>query len=144
MAEWLGRALQKLLQRFESARDLQTPLLRGFLFIIVKVDLTLQAMLTEQEKDFIIFWEKNSATKKRWIRQLSVGLPMGVSLVLAIAVNLFAGWYSRAQMILFREQSSLILILLIAAIAIVLFVVIFSARHRWEMNEQRYRELINR
>jgi len=104
----------------------------------------LQAMLTEQEKDFIIFWEKNSATKKRWIRQLSVGLPMGVSLVLAIAVNLFAGWYSRAQMILFREQSSLILILLIAAIAIVLFVVIFSARHRWEMNEQRYRELINR
>lgn len=23
MAEWLGRALQKLLQRFESARDLQ-------------------------------------------------------------------------------------------------------------------------
>ena len=35
MAEWLGRALQKLLQRFESARDLQkiTPLYwRGFYF----------------------------------------------------------------------------------------------------------------
>jgi hypothetical protein len=24
---------------------------------------------------------------------------------------------------------------------IVIFIVIFSARHRWDMNEQRYREL---
>ena len=47
-------------------------------------------------------------------------------------------------MVLFREQSSLILVLIIAAVATVLFIVIFSARHRWEMNEQRYLELINR
>lgn len=33
VAEWLGRALQKLLQRFESARDLQlTPPKRGVIF----------------------------------------------------------------------------------------------------------------
>ncbi len=35
MAEWLGRALQKLVQRFESARDLKKPLsinVKGFLF----------------------------------------------------------------------------------------------------------------
>ncbi len=36
VAEWLGRALQKLVQRFESARDLQekAPLvsLKGLLF----------------------------------------------------------------------------------------------------------------
>ncbi len=36
MAEWLGTALQKLLQRFESASDLKKPLYkhlwRGFLF----------------------------------------------------------------------------------------------------------------
>jgi hypothetical protein len=108
------------------------------------VGLTLQFMLTEQEKDFIEFWEKNRVARKRWVRQLSVGLPLGVSLVLASVTNLFAGWYSRAQMVLFREQSSLILILVIAAVATVLFIVIFSARHRWEMNEQRYLELINR
>ena len=145
MAEWLGRALQKLLQRFESARDLQTPLKRGFFFrCIVMLGLTLQFMLTEQEKDFIEFWEKNRVARKRWVRQLSVGLPLGVSLVLATVTNLFAGWYSRAQTVLFREQSSLILVLVIAAIATVLFIVIFSARHRWEMNEQRYLELINR
>lgn len=101
-------------------------------------------MLTEQDKAFLDFWEKNRVAKKRWVRQLSVGLPLGVSLVFATVTNLFAGWYSRAQMVLFREQSSLILVLIIAAVATVLFIVIFSARHRWEMNEQRYLELINR
>ena len=110
----------------------------------MKVDLTLQAMLTEQDRDFISYWEKNRMIKKRWVRQLSVGLPLGVSLVLATVSNLLAGWYSRAQMVLFREQSSLILVLVIAAVATVLFIVIFSARHRWEMNEQRYQELCNR
>ena len=36
MAEWLGRALQKLLQRFESARCLNAPLFRwGFLLFVV-------------------------------------------------------------------------------------------------------------
>jgi len=44
-------------------------------------------------------------------------------------------------MVFARENTSLVLVLLVAAIAIVLFVIIFSARHRWEMNEQRYLEL---
>jgi hypothetical protein len=101
-------------------------------------------MLTEQDKAFIDFWDKNREAKKRWVRQLSVGLPLGVSLVLATVASLFSGWYGRAQMVLFREQSSLILVLVFAAIAIVLFIVIFSARHQWDMNEQRYQELINR
>ena len=40
MAEWLGTALQKLLQRFESASDLKKPfykhLWRGFYFFTPK------------------------------------------------------------------------------------------------------------
>jgi hypothetical protein len=43
-----------------------------------------------------------------------------------------------------KEQSSLILVLLAAALLIVVFIVVFSARHRWDLNEQRYRELLNR
>lgn len=37
MAEWLGRALQKLLQRFESASDLNRwikPRFRGFVVLL--------------------------------------------------------------------------------------------------------------
>jgi len=40
------------------------------------------------------------------------------------------------------ESPSASRILLIAMLSIVLFVVIFSARHRWDMNEQRYKELL--
>ena len=43
-----------------------------------------------------------------------------------------------------KEESSLILVLLAAALLIVAFVVVFSVRHRWDLNEQRYRELLSR
>lgn len=101
-------------------------------------------MLAEDEKEFLVYWENNRLAKKKWVRQLAVGLPLGVSLVLAIFVNLFTGWYGRAQMVLARESSSLVLVLLAASIGIVLFIIIFSARHRWEMNEQRFQELKNK
>jgi hypothetical protein len=98
-------------------------------------------MLGKEEKEFLQYWERHRMAKKKWVRQLSVGLPLGVTLVLTTVGNLFSGWYGRAQMVFSRESTSLILVLLIAAILIVLFVIIFSARHRWEMNEQRYQEL---
>jgi hypothetical protein len=36
---------------------------------------------------------------------------------------------------------TLILVFIIAALLIVGFFVIFSARHSWDLNEQRYKEL---
>ena len=101
-------------------------------------------MLTEEENRFIWYWENNRLRKKKISRQLSVGLPLGAVLVIAIFANLLSGWYKRADMELKEEESSLILVLLAAAILIVAFIVVFSARHRWDMNEQRYRELLDR
>jgi membrane protein YdbS with pleckstrin-like domain len=101
-------------------------------------------MLTKEESDFIGYWENNRLRKKKVWRQLSVGMPLGVVLVIAIFVNLFSGWDKRADMEMKKEQSSLILVLLAAALLIVAFIVVFSARHRWDLNEQRYRELLNR
>ena len=51
MAEWLGRALQKLLQRFESARDLLKPpiLLEVFLFVIASPYQAKLSCLTKEE-----------------------------------------------------------------------------------------------
>ena len=43
-----------------------------------------------------------------------------------------------------EEDPTLILVLLLAAVLIVVFVVVFSARHRWDMNEQHYKELLSR
>lgn len=101
-------------------------------------------MLTKEETSFIEYWEQNRLRKKQVWRQLSVGLPLAVLLVIAIFVNFFSGWYKRAEMTLRTENPSLILVLLVAALLIVVFVVVFSARHKWDMNEQRYRELLSR
>ena len=101
-------------------------------------------MLTKEENGFIGYWETNRLRKKRVWRQLSIGLPLGVAMVIAISANLISGWYQRASMEMKKEESSLVLVLLAAALLIVVFIVVFSARHRWDMNEQRYRELLNR
>ena len=101
-------------------------------------------MLTSAEKEFVAYWEVNRLKKKKILRQISVGLPMAVILVIAIFVNFFSGWFKRADIVLHQEKSSLIIVLIVAALLIVAFIVIFSARHRWDMNEQSYRELISK
>ena len=101
-------------------------------------------MLTREESNFIEYWEQNRLRKKQVWRQLSVGLPLAVLLVIAIFINFFSGWKKRAAMTMNREDSSLILVLLGAALLIVVFVVVFSVRHKWDMHEQRYRELLSR
>jgi membrane protein YdbS with pleckstrin-like domain len=100
-------------------------------------------MLTEEEKEFIEYWQANREKKKKIRRQLSVGLPAAVLMVAAIFANLFSGWDKRAQMALSMDPS-LILVLIVAAFLIVIFITIFSARHRWDLNEQRYREITGR
>ena len=101
-------------------------------------------MLSRKEEGFIEYWEENRLKKKKVFRQLSLGLPLGVVLVSTIFLNFFSGWYKRATIALKSEDASLILVLLAAAILIVAFIVIFSIRHKWEMNEQYYRELLAR
>jgi uncharacterized membrane protein len=101
-------------------------------------------MITEEEKAFLKYWEENRLRKKKVMRQLSAGLPMAVVLVVAIFANFFSGWYKRAAMIMGREGSSLLPVLLIASLLIVVFVIVFSVRHRWDLNEQRYLELRSR
>lgn len=100
-------------------------------------------MLTEEEKNFIEYWEYHRLKKKKVIKQLSVGLPLGVLIVAAIFINFFSGWDKRAQMVI-NTDPSLILILIIASLLIVLFFAIFSVRHQWDLNEQRYKELVAR
>ena len=98
-------------------------------------------MLTEDEKKFVTYWENNRAGRKKLLKQLAIGLPLSVVIVVAIFVNFFSGWYKRAEMVL-RTQTSLILVLIVAALMIVAFIAIFSAKHQWDMNEQRYREFM--
>jgi FtsH-binding integral membrane protein len=98
-------------------------------------------MLTEEEKKFVAYWEIHRSRKKKLLTQLAIGLPLAVTMVIAIFVNFFSGWNKRADMVL-RSHSSLIIVLVIAALLIVTFTTVFSARHQWDLNEQRYREFL--
>jgi uncharacterized BrkB/YihY/UPF0761 family membrane protein len=104
-------------------------------------------MLTEEENRFIEYWEANRLRRNRFVKQLAIGLPFGVILVIAIFLSFFSGWDKQAQMELNSRtqtpsEATLILILVIAALLIVVFTAVFSARHKWDRYEQRYRELL--
>lgn len=98
-------------------------------------------MLTPEEDKFVTYWAENRDRKKKVIYQLAVGLPLGIALVVAIFVNFFSGWYMRADMQI-RTSPSRIIVLLVAAMAIVVFISVFSVKHKWDINETRYRELL--
>ena len=103
-------------------------------------------MLNEEESRFIEYWSKNRLGQKKFFKQLAIGLPVGVLFATAIFINFTSGWYKRATMIFnaYPSVRSLILVLLFAVLLIVIFVSVFSVKVKWERNEQRYRELINR
>ena len=97
--------------------------------------------MTKEEEAFISYWSEERGKKKQFLRKFSIGLPLGVLLVTAIMINLLSGWYSKADMEL-KKHSSVIIVILIAVIGIVVFMVVFSARHRWDQNEVQYQELL--
>lgn len=100
-------------------------------------------MYTEEEASFIKYWEVNRFKKKKFFRQVLLGLPAGLILFIAILLNFFSGWYKRATMDA-NADPSVFVVLIIAGIIIVAFAGIFTYYHKWDINETRYKELISR
>lgn len=104
------------------------------------------SVLTPDEEKFINYWEHNRLKKRRITKQLSIGLPIGVLLVIGIFASVFVRWDKHADVQMREEMQytagpTLILVFIVAALLIVTFFVIFSAKHNWDLNEQRYKEL---
>lgn len=99
--------------------------------------------LTKEEQDFVAYWEANRLNKKRFLRQFSIGLPFSAVMVLAIFINIFSGWNRRAEMVI-RGDTSGLYVIIIAVVGIAVFMIIFSSRHKWDQNEQRYLELLQK
>jgi len=100
-------------------------------------------MLTQEDENFLRYWSDQRLRKKQFLSKTSIGLPLGVFIVVATMVSLLAGWYQKADMVL-HEYSSLIIVILIACIGIVAFITIFSAQHKWDQNELHYQELLKK
>jgi len=103
-------------------------------------------MFSKEEQDFINYWEKNRGKQKKFFKQLAIGLPFGVLFAVAMFLNFTSGWDKRVESITktYPSIKSLILVLIIAVLAIVVFISVFSVKVKWEKYEQRYRELLNR
>ncbi|HEX6334811.1 MAG TPA: hypothetical protein VFZ78_11330 [Flavisolibacter sp.] len=99
--------------------------------------------MTPEEEKFIQFWAVERTRKKRFLRRFSIGLPLGVFIAVAILVNVMSGWYTKAEMAL-RASTSLLLVILVAVIAIVVFMTVFSAHHKWDRNEGNYQDLLKK
>lgn len=101
-------------------------------------------MLTKEEEQFLVFWKENRDKKKKFWKQLAIGLPVGVLFAVAIFINMASGWYKRAMMDFNSDPyiKSLIIVLIIAVLLIVVFVSVFSEKVKWERNEQKYQELL--
>ena len=100
-------------------------------------------MLSEKDKDFIIYWEKEKERRSTFSAKLIDGLPMAalfcVPILLFItAVYLFFPFlYTKISS---RLPGSIVTIV-IAVIICMLFFSYFRMQFKWESNEQLYREL---
>lgn len=97
-------------------------------------------MLTPEEEKFFLYWQEQRQHKKAFLRKFSIALPVLSLLAVLFFINFLSGWYEKADNEL-RRNSSLIIVILVAVVAVIVFVTIFSARHKWEQNEAAFEEL---
>ncbi len=95
-------------------------------------------MLTNDEKLFIEYWEKNRDKEKRFFRQLAYESPWGLVFALPVlVVVIFHDWYKN-MIPISRTQ---IILIIITVLAIAVFYAVFRMKFKWDNNEQFYKEL---
>lgn len=95
-------------------------------------------MLTDEEIQFIEYWDKNRDKESKFMYQLAYGLPRGLIFALPVLLAvIFHDWYKNMIPI----SKSQLVIISIAVLGIALFYTIFRMKFIWENNEQLYKEL---
>ncbi len=93
---------------------------------------------TPDELKFIAYWEANRLKQKRFLYQLTWGLPLGILFGIPIIINFLLGrfWYKRADAVGLGQFNPIVLV--VAVLMIAVFVALLSRRFRWEKLEQQY------
>ena len=98
-------------------------------------------MLTQQEKDFLLYWENNREKERSLTHRLLFGLPRGLCFGIPILVCfLFHDWYKWMPFI----SGGDILVVAIGVFGVVLFYSIFRQQYLWDRKEQQYQEITAR
>jgi pilus assembly protein TadC len=94
--------------------------------------------MTDAEKEFMHWWAENRLKEKKLLKQLMIGLPIGLAFGFPILLSvMFRGWYNRMPYISGTELT----VILIGVLLIVVFYAIFRMYFKWDMREQQYLEL---
>ncbi len=100
-------------------------------------------MLTEKEKQFIAYWEKNRDMEATVASKLLRGFPMALLfsmpvILSVLVVKLFIPeWYTKIS----KTSPGTFVTVIFAVILITLFYAIFRMQSKWEHNEQVYKIL---
>ncbi len=100
-------------------------------------------MLSEKDKEFIRYWEKERERQNNAAVKLISGLPMAILFCVPIllfitAVYLFfPEWYTKVS----NNMSGSMVAIVIAVVICIIFFSYFRMHYKWEMNEQLYQEL---
>ena len=97
-------------------------------------------MPENDNETFLACWSENREKEKTSFRPFMIGLSAGFAIGISVIGVMESGWYERANM----EANSKMnyLVLLLAILSISLFMAFIYRKFRWEMQEQRYMELL--
>lgn len=101
-------------------------------------------MLTREEENFLAYWSKQRGSKMPFVWKASLGLPLGVLIMIGLGASIVAAIFHRKANAVLQNETSLIIVVLLAGLGIVFFITYFSAQHKWEMNELYYQELLKK
>jgi hypothetical protein len=101
-------------------------------------------MLTKEDEGFLKYWSEERLRKRPFFGMASVGLRLGVFIVIGLALGLVAARYSRKANPVLENYTSLIITVMIAGIGIVFFITYFTGQHQWDQNELHYQELLKK
>jgi hypothetical protein len=100
-------------------------------------------MLTDKEKQFIIYWENEREKQGTFSGKLISGLPMAMLFGLPIILFIFAvymffpDWYTKVS----NTSTGSLITAVIAVFGCIIFFSYFRMHYKWEMNEQYYQQL---
>lgn len=103
-------------------------------------------MITEKDRQFIVYWERERAKLNTVKAKLLNGLPMAILFSLPVILLLFAvqvflpEWYTRIS----NTSGGTFVTIVVALFISILFFAYFRMHYKWEMNEQLYLELKSR
>ena len=92
------------------------------------------------DEQFFDYWNKNSQKYNSSSRAFLIGLSSGFAIGIGVIMAILSGWYPRATMEANSKMS--FGVLFIAIILISVFIAIMYRKFRWEMQEQRYLEIV--